>query len=103
MKGLNNMACPFCMVDANNHTANIAPGYQPLNSQLYDQSYTYDQLNRLTKVTDAQNHAMDFSLRTLDAIHLAIAWHPGFEHIATADKLFAKAVEASGFTVKMFV
>ncbi len=43
-----------------------------------------------------------FSLRTLDAMHLAIAQHHGFEHIATADKLFAKAAEALGFKVEVF-
>lgn len=43
-----------------------------------------------------------FGLRTLDAMHLAIAQHYGFEHSATADKLFAKAAEALGFTVEVF-
>jgi predicted nucleic acid-binding protein len=43
-----------------------------------------------------------FSLRTLDALHLAIAQHHGLERIATADKLFAKAAEALGFKVDVF-
>lgn len=43
-----------------------------------------------------------FSLRTLDAMHLAIAQHHGLEHIATADKLFASAAEALGFKVNLF-
>ena len=41
-------------------------------------------------------------LRTLDAMHLAIAQHNGFERIATADKLLAKAAEALGFKVDVF-
>lgn len=42
------------------------------------------------------------SLRTLDAMHLAIAQHHGFERIATADNLLAKAAEALSFTVDIF-
>lgn len=41
----------------------------------------------------------DHALRTLDALHLAIAQHHGIERIATADALFAKAAEALGLTV----
>ena len=44
------------------------------------------------------NHA----LRTLDALHLAIAQHHGLQFIATADKLFASAAEALGFKVDLF-
>ena len=44
-----------------------------------------------------------FSLRTLDAMHLAIAQHHGFQRIATADRLFAKAAEALGFKVEAFI
>jgi predicted nucleic acid-binding protein len=43
------------------------------------------------------------SLRTLDALHLAIAQHYGFEQIASADNLFAKAADALGFKVDVFV
>jgi predicted nucleic acid-binding protein len=43
-----------------------------------------------------------YSLRTLDAMHLAIAQHHGLERIATADKLFAKAAEALGLKVDLF-
>ena len=42
------------------------------------------------------------ALRTLDAIHLAIAQHHGFECIATADKVLSKAAEALGFKVDLF-
>lgn len=41
-------------------------------------------------------------LRTLDALHLAIAQHHGLQRIATADTLFAKAAEALGFQVDLF-
>jgi predicted nucleic acid-binding protein len=44
----------------------------------------------------------NYSLRTLDAMHLAIAQHYGFKTCATADKLFAKAAEAMGFEVDEF-
>ncbi|WP_020562114.1 type II toxin-antitoxin system VapC family toxin [Methylosarcina fibrata] len=44
----------------------------------------------------------DHALRTLDALHLAIAQHHGLDRIATADALFAKAAEASGFAVDFF-
>jgi uncharacterized protein len=43
------------------------------------------------------------SLRTLDALHLAIAQHHGLTRIATADSLFAKASEALGFEVDTFL
>lgn len=43
------------------------------------------------------------ALRTLDALHLAIAQHHGIERIATADKLFADAASALGFAVDRFV
>ena len=42
------------------------------------------------------------NLRTLDAIHLAIAQHYGFDTIATADKMFAQAAIALGFKVDEF-
>lgn len=43
-------------------------------------------------------------LRTLDAMHLAIVQHHGFERIATADKIFADAAEAEalGFEADRF-
>ncbi|MEC4750159.1 type II toxin-antitoxin system VapC family toxin [Methylomicrobium sp. Wu6] len=44
----------------------------------------------------------DHALRTLDALHLAIAQHHGIERIATADGLFAKAAEALGLSVDYF-
>jgi predicted nucleic acid-binding protein len=44
----------------------------------------------------------EHTLRTLDALHLAIAQHHGLERIATADALFAKAAEALGFSVDFF-
>lgn len=44
----------------------------------------------------------DHALRTLDALHLAIAQHHGLLLIATADKLFADAAEAMGFKVDFF-
>lgn len=50
-----------CLVDANNHTTTTASGYQPLNSSSCTVSYIYDQLNRLTQVTDAQNHATAYT------------------------------------------
>ncbi len=43
------------------------------------------------------------ALRTLDAIHLAIAQHHGFGRIATADNLLSKAAEALGFNVDLLV
>ncbi|MEQ1528998.1 MAG: type II toxin-antitoxin system VapC family toxin [Methylococcales bacterium] len=42
------------------------------------------------------------ALRTLAALHLAIAQHHGLDFIATADKLFAAAAEALGFKVDLF-
>jgi uncharacterized protein len=42
------------------------------------------------------------TLRTLDAIHLGIAQHYGFERIATADKNFAEAAVALGLRVDLF-
>ncbi|MBM4207282.1 MAG: type II toxin-antitoxin system VapC family toxin [Gammaproteobacteria bacterium] len=44
----------------------------------------------------------EHALRTLDALHLAIAQHHGLQRIATADTLFAKAAEALGFQVDLF-
>jgi len=38
----------------------------------------------------------EHALRTLDALHLAIAQHHGLQLIATADKLLASAAEALG-------
>ncbi len=42
------------------------------------------------------------ALRTLDALHLAIAGHYQLETIATADLLLAKAAKELGFTVDFF-
>jgi predicted nucleic acid-binding protein len=42
------------------------------------------------------------ALRTLDALHLAIAEHYQLETIATADLLLAKAAKELGFTVDLF-
>jgi predicted nucleic acid-binding protein len=42
-------------------------------------------------------------LRTLDALHLAIARAAGLEVVATADRVMADAAEAIGFTVKTFL
>lgn len=42
------------------------------------------------------------ALRTLDALHLAIAQHHGLQLIATADKLLANATETLGFKVDLF-
>jgi len=44
----------------------------------------------------------EHALRTLDALHLAIAQHHGLERIATADALFSKAAVALGFSVDFF-
>ena len=41
-------------------------------------------------------------LRTLDALHLAIAEHQDLECIATADQVMARAGEALGFKVDFF-
>lgn len=58
------------------------------------------------KHLDSAAHLIDmlpgYNLRTLDALHLAIAQHHGIERIATADNLFAKAAVALGFTVDNF-
>lgn len=44
----------------------------------------------------------EHALRTLDAMHLAIAQHLGLDRIATADGLFAKAAAALEFSVDFF-
>lgn len=44
----------------------------------------------------------DIALRTLDAIHLAVARRIGAEDFATADKTQAQAAKALGFTVHDF-
>lgn len=44
----------------------------------------------------------EHALRTLDALHLAIAQHYKLNHIATADALFAKAAEHLGLKVDLF-
>lgn len=44
----------------------------------------------------------DHSLRTLDALHLAIVEAAGFEVIATADRIMADAAEALGVKVQRF-
>ncbi len=44
----------------------------------------------------------ELALRTLDALHLAIAEHYQLETIATADVLLAKAAKELGFTVDLF-
>ncbi|MCD2449361.1 type II toxin-antitoxin system VapC family toxin [Methylicorpusculum oleiharenae] len=58
------------------------------------------------KHLDSATHLIDmlpgFNLRTLDAMHLAIAQHHGIQRIATADNFFAKAAEALGFKVDSF-
>ena len=58
------------------------------------------------KHLDSAAHLIDIlpshSLRTLDAMHLAIAQHNGIDRVATADNLFAKAAAALGFTVDSF-
>lgn len=40
-----------------------------------------------------------YHLRTLDAMHLAIAQHHGLKRVATADRFFAEAAVALGFAV----
>ncbi len=58
------------------------------------------------KHLESATHLIDMlpglALRTLDALHLAIAQHYGFSRIATADALFAKAAQALGFVVDQF-
>ena len=58
------------------------------------------------KHLDSASHLISmlptYSLRTLDALHLAIAQHHGLQRISTADALFAKAAEALGFVVDVF-
>jgi predicted nucleic acid-binding protein len=44
----------------------------------------------------------DYALRTLDALHLAIAQHHGVGRIASADHLFTNAASALGFEVDLF-
>lgn len=44
----------------------------------------------------------EHALRTLDALHLAIAQSYQVQHIATADTLFAKAAQQLGFKVDLF-
>ncbi len=44
----------------------------------------------------------DYALRTLDALHLAIAQHYNLNQIATADRLFAEAAKALDFKVTFF-
>jgi predicted nucleic acid-binding protein len=44
----------------------------------------------------------EHALRTLDALHLAIAQSYQVQHIATADRLFAKAAQQLGFKVAFF-
>lgn len=44
----------------------------------------------------------DHSLRTLDALHLAIVEAAGFEVVATADRVMANAAEALGMKVQGF-
>ncbi len=43
------------------------------------------------------------SLRTLDALHLAIARSAGFEIVATADRIMAQAAAALGLNVQSFL
>ena len=45
----------------------------------------------------------EFPLRTLDALHLAVARHWGIEAIATADAVMANAASGMGFKVHSFV
>ncbi len=44
----------------------------------------------------------DHSLRTLDALHLAIVEATGFEVVATADRIMANAAKALGVKVQGF-
>jgi len=44
----------------------------------------------------------DHPLRTLDALHLAVALHAGIEIRATADTVMADAATAMGFAVARF-
>jgi len=44
----------------------------------------------------------EHSLRTLDALHLAIVEAAGFEVVATADRIMADAAEALGMKVQRF-
>jgi len=44
----------------------------------------------------------DHSLRTLDALHLAVVEAAGFEIVATADRIMANAAKALGVKVKGF-
>jgi predicted nucleic acid-binding protein len=44
----------------------------------------------------------EHSLRTLDALHLAIVKAAGFEVVATADRIMANAAEALGVKVRGF-
>ena len=58
------------------------------------------------KHLDSAVHLIDmlpgYNLRTLDAMHLAIAQHLGLDRIATADNFFAKAAAALEFKVDNF-
>lgn len=58
------------------------------------------------KHLDSAAHLIDmlpgYNLRTLDAMHLAIAQHHGIDSIATADNFFAKVAAALGFKVDNF-
>ncbi|WP_347989699.1 RHS repeat-associated core domain-containing protein [Methylomonas sp. AM2-LC] len=55
----------ICVVDANGNSVSTALGHQPVNSLGCTVSYTYDQLNRNTQVTDAQNHGTAFTYNLL--------------------------------------
>lgn len=44
----------------------------------------------------------EFPLRTLDALHLAVARHEQVDAIATADRVMAETAQAMGFAVARF-
>lgn len=57
---------------------------------------------RFTEAINLISRYPDHPLRTLDALHLAVAVHAGIDMLATADTVMADAATAMGFEVARF-
>jgi uncharacterized protein len=98
-----------CVLQRRRHTAEIDPAYERAAMADFadDVRSGYFQIEPLTDrhavvAHDLVGQLSDYSLRTLDALHLAIAQGAGVMVLATADRAMAHAAEALGIRTVTF-
>lgn len=83
------------------HVADVTDAFARQIAEGHIEVYPLDD-RHTTGAIDVLDRLADHPLRTLDALHLAIALDLGAKVIATADRIMAGAAAALGFDVKRF-